>query len=188
MISHILIGCPSSGKSTLATHIINQDSNYQIVSSDNIRKQLFGDEKIQGDWQLIEVEIFKQIDSYIQAGKPIIYDATNAQRWWRISLLKQLAKYEQIDWIGWYLKTPLKVCLQWNQKRARTVPDRVIMNLYQSLRNFPPLPGEGFLAVYEIPFRDGKLDVNQFNHHLSKLQHKNLMGEKRPLFKILEDN
>lgn len=169
MISHILIGCPSSGKSTLANHIINQDSNYQIVSSDNIRKQLFGDEKIQGDWQLIEVEIFKQIDSYIQAGKPILYDATNAQRWWRISLLKKLAKYNHINWIGWYLKTPLNLCLEWNQQRDRTVPDRVIMNLYQSLRNFPPLPAEGFLAVYDIPFRDGKLEVNQFNHHLSKL-------------------
>ncbi|MGI0481701.1 AAA family ATPase [Geminocystis sp. CENA526] len=167
--SHILIGCPSSGKSTLANHIIQQDSNYQIVSTDNIRKQLFGDEKIQGDWQLIETEIFKQIDSYIQAGKPIIYDATNAKRWWRISLLKQLAKYNDINWIGWYLKTPLNLCLEWNQKRDRTVPDDVITNLYQSLRNFPPLPAEGFLAVYEIPFRDGKLEVNQFNHQLSKL-------------------
>lgn len=93
IISHILIGCPSSGKSTLANHIIKQNSNYQIISTDNIRKQLFGDENIQGDWQLIEAEIFKQIDSYIQGGKPIIYDATNAKRWWRISLLEKLGQY-----------------------------------------------------------------------------------------------
>ncbi len=169
IVSHILIGCPSSGKSTLTKYIINQDSNYQIISTDSIRKQLFGDENIQGDWQLIEAEIFKQIDSYIKAGKPIIYDATNAQRWWRISLLEKLAEYENVNWIGWYLKTPLNVCLQWNQKRSRQVPDDVITNLYQSLRNFPPLPAEGFLAVYDIPFRDGKLEVNHFNNQLSKL-------------------
>lgn len=169
MISHILIGCPSSGKSTLANHLIQQDSNYQIISSDKMRKQLFGDENIQGDWQLIETEIFKQIDSYIQAGKPIIYDATNAKRWWRISLLKKLAKYDNVNWIGWYLKTPLKVCLEWNQKRDRQVPDNVITHYYQSLRNFPPLPAEGFFAVYDIPFRDGELEINQFNNQLSKL-------------------
>ena len=169
MISHILIGCPSSGKSTFAKYIINQDSNCQIISTDKIREKLFGDENIQGNWKLIEVEIFKQIDSYIQAGKPIIYDATNAKRWWRISLLTKLAKYENIKWIGWYLKTPLKVCLEWNKQRSRQVPDEVIINLYQSLRNFPPLPAEGFFAVYDIPFRDGKLEVNQFNNNLSKL-------------------
>ncbi|WP_308256709.1 AAA family ATPase [Geminocystis sp. GBBB08] len=169
MISHILIGCPSSGKSTLAKYIINQDSNYQFISTDNTRKQLFGDENIQGDWQLIEAEIFKQIDNYIQAGKPMIYDATNAQRWWRISLLEKLAQYENVNWIGWYLKTPLNVCLDWNKKRSRQVPDDVITNLYQSLRNFPPLPAEGFLAVYDIPFKDGKLEVNQFNDQISKL-------------------
>ncbi|MBF2056383.1 MAG: WYL domain-containing protein [Cyanobacterium sp. T60_A2020_053] len=169
MISYILIGCPSSGKSTLAKHIIKQDSNYQIISTDSIRKQLFGDENIQRDWQLIEAEIFKQIDSYIQVGKPIIYDATNAQRWWRMTLLEKLAEYENVNWIGWYLKTPLNVCLDWNKKRSRQVPDDVITNLYQSLRNFPPLPAEGFLAVYDIPFKDGKLEVNEFNNQLSKL-------------------
>jgi len=169
IVSHILIGCPSSGKSTLAKYIISQDSNYQIISTDKIREKLFGDENIQGDWQLIETEIFKQIDSYIQAGKPIIYDATNAKRWWRISLLEKLAKYENANWIGWYLKTPLNVCLEWNQKRKRQVPDDVITNLYQSLRNFPPLPAEGFLAVYNIPFKEGKLEINQFNDKISKL-------------------
>jgi predicted kinase len=168
MISHILIGCPSSGKSTLAKYIINQDSNYQIISTDKIREQLFGNENIQGDWQLIEREIFRQIDNYIQAGKPIIYDATNAKRPWRISLLQKLAKYENVNWIGWYLKTPLKVCLEWNQKRSRKVPDEVITYYYQSLRNFSPLAAEGFFTVYEIPFRDGKLEVNQFKNKLSK--------------------
>jgi predicted kinase len=102
MISHILIGCPSSGKSTIAKYIINQDSNYLIISTDKMREQLFGDDNIQGDWQLIEREVFRQIDSYIQAEKPIIYDATNAKRPWRISLLQKLAKYENVNWIGWY--------------------------------------------------------------------------------------
>lgn len=150
MICHILIGCPGSGKSTLAKQIIQQDKNCQIVSTDTIRKQLFGDETIQGDWQLVEAEIFKQVDSYIEAGKPIIYDATNAQKSWRISLLEKLCKYDHVNWIGWYLKTPLEVCLAWNKQRDRIVPEEVIINSYQSLKDFPPLTSEGFFAIYEI--------------------------------------
>jgi predicted kinase len=169
IISHILIGCPSSGKSTLANYIMNQDSNYQIVSTDAIRKQLFGDENSQGNWSEIEAEIFNQINCIIKAGKQIIYDATNAKRPWRITLLQKLAKYEDINWIGWYLKTPLNICKQWNKKRYRQVPEDVINEMYQSLRQFSPLTAEGFFTVYEIPFRDGKLELNKFNNNLSKL-------------------
>lgn len=160
---HILIGCPSSGKSYFASYIIEKDANYQIVSTDKIREKLFGNENIQGDWQLIETEIFRQIDSHIQEGKPIIYDATNAQKLWRISLLEKLSKYHNINWIGWYLTTPLDVCLAWNRKRDRTVPDDVIIKLYQSLKDFPPLQSEGFFAVYRVPFQDGRLKVDIYS-------------------------
>ncbi|MDR9404229.1 MAG: AAA family ATPase, partial [Halothece sp. Uz-M2-17] len=43
MFCHILIGCPSSGKSTLAASIQKANPNYQIVSTDAIRADLFGD-------------------------------------------------------------------------------------------------------------------------------------------------
>lgn len=47
MLCHFLIGVPSSGKSTFA-QLLAQTGNYQIISTDAIRQQLYGDETIQG--------------------------------------------------------------------------------------------------------------------------------------------
>jgi len=65
MFCHILIGCPSSGKSTLARAIRDADPNYQIVSTDAIRGDLFGDSTIQGNWSRIEAEVFSQIKIHL---------------------------------------------------------------------------------------------------------------------------
>jgi predicted kinase len=90
LLIFFLIGCPSSGKSTLTHQLINQIPNYRIISTDQIRQKLFGDESIQGNWQLIEAEIFTQIQQNLTAGNSIIYDATNAKRAWRMALLQKL--------------------------------------------------------------------------------------------------
>jgi predicted kinase len=168
-VGHILIGCPSSGKSSVAVEIANCDSNYRIVSTDKIREQLFGDETIQGDWQLIESEAFQQIQQHIEAGYPIIYDATNAKRSWRMALLQHLKQYQDIQWIGWHLQPPLDICKAWNKKRKRQVPEPVIERMYQFLKQFPPLAAEGFTAVYPVKYSQGKLDTKQVKDITAKL-------------------
>jgi len=159
LISYILVGCPSSGKSTIASQLVSQNSNLHIVSTDKIREQLFGDEIIQGNWQLIETEILLQIQQHLTGGHSVIYDATNAKRSWRMDLLQKLQQYENVQWIGLHLKTPLEVCKQWNQQRQRQVPEDVIENMYNSLKDFPPINAEGFSAVYSIPYNQGKMDI-----------------------------
>ncbi|MFP4254014.1 MAG: AAA family ATPase [Halothece sp.] len=150
MFCHILIGCPSSGKSTLAEAITQYDPNYHIVSTDKIRKKLFGYETIQGKWQQIEAEVFREIEASIQAGYPVIYDATNFKRPWRMALLEKLNQYQEVKWLGWYLKTPLQTCLFWNSQRERQVPDHVIKKMSASLKQFPPIVAEGFETVYPL--------------------------------------
>jgi predicted kinase len=139
-----LIGCPSSGKSTLANQLIKQIPNYRIISTDQIRQKLFGDESIQGNWQLIETEIFAQIQQQLTAGNSIIYDATNAKRPWRIALLQKLKSIDNLDIIGLHLQTLLEICKQWNKQRQREVPEPIIESYYQALKQFPPIPAEGF--------------------------------------------
>lgn len=156
LLSQILIGCPSSGKSTVANELIKQNPKHRIVSTDKIREQLFGDESRQRDWQLIEAEVLLQITQHLDAGYPIIYDATNAQRAWRIDLLQKLKQYDNLHWIGWYLKTPLNVCQQWNQQRKRQVPEEVIEQMYNSLRQFPPITAEGFTKIVEVSYDKSK--------------------------------
>lgn len=44
----MMIGIPASGKTSLAEQIAKSEGA-EIVSSDSIRKELYGDESIQGD-------------------------------------------------------------------------------------------------------------------------------------------
>jgi predicted kinase len=163
----ILIGCPSSGKSTLADRLVKQNPNYHIVSTDKARAQLFGDEAIQGNWQQVENEILRQIEQNIAAGNLVIYDATNAKRPWRVELIQKIKQLGAIDIIGLHLTTPLEVCQQWNQQRKRQVPNLAIEDYFQTLQQFPPIPTEGFTAILEIPFLDGSLDLSNLEKQLS---------------------
>ena len=149
VLCHMLIGPPGSGKSTLAQQMQARLPHSQIVSTDRIRRALYGDETHQGNWLEIEAVVLDQIRSALKQRHSVIYDATNAQRLWRMSLIEKL-KVLAPQWVGWQLKTPLETCHQWNQQRDRQVPTAVIDCQYAALQQFPPLTAEGFVAVYAI--------------------------------------
>lgn len=148
LICHFLIGIPGCGKSSFAA-MLTKLTEGRIVSTDGIRKSLYGDERIQGNWEAIEQEAIAQIQAAIAAGDSVIYDATNAKRVWRMSLLLKLRQFE-VPWMGWQLVTPLATCKRWNQTRTRQVPEGVLESMWRSLHQFPPLPAEGFAALYPV--------------------------------------
>ena len=158
LICHFLIGPPGCGKSTLATLLTQLDSNARIVSTDRIRLSLFGDESIQGDWSLIEEKVITQIREAVQSGKPVIYDATNVKKEWRLSLLQQV-KDDKIQWMAWHLQTPLDVCKAWNKQRSRQVPEQVIEELFRALQENPPSQEEGFVAVNSVDLGVAKFEL-----------------------------
>lgn len=160
LICHFLIGPPGCGKSTLATQLIQLEPTAKIVSTDQIRCELFGDESIQGDWSIIESNVLAKIRGAIQAKQPVIYDATNSKKKWRILLLRQIAD-EQVQWIAWYLQTPLAICKAWNKQRTRQVPELVIEEFFQSLQENPPQLAEGFIAINSLPFTDEDVNLVQ---------------------------
>ncbi|MBD2206886.1 WYL domain-containing protein [Calothrix sp. FACHB-1219] len=149
LVCHFLIGPPGSGKSTLAAQMSQLIANSRIISSDQIRGKLYGDEQIQGDWAEIEQIILEEIQEALAQQQPVIYDATNAKRVWRMGLLQRIADFEA-QWVAWHLKTPRQFCQNWNMQRGRQVSPTVLDDLFQSLKHFPPLAGEGFLAIYEL--------------------------------------
>ena len=172
-LCHLLIGVPSSGKSTFAQQWIEADSSYAIVSTDSIREQLFGDESVQGDWKAVEARVWAAICTHIAQGTPVIYDATNAKRPWRLGFLQQMQRQLEthpkiksqkidspIEWMAWHLDTPIHTCKQRNQQRQRIVPDGIIDDMADALERFPPTVAEGFVDVNAVPLdAEGNYDV-----------------------------
>jgi predicted kinase len=168
-LNHFLIGPPGSGKSTFATALLQLEPTASIVSTDQIRTELFGDESIQGDWSLIEERVLAQIREASRAGRPVIYDATNARREWRQSLLRQIEIGEENrQWLGWYLQTPLSICKAWNQGRKRQVPEVIIEESFQALQAQPPQPAEGFVAVNSVVLTPEGFELKQIERMLKK--------------------
>lgn len=159
LICHFLVAPPGAGKSTLARQIVEHDDNYVIVSTDEIRIELLGDENAKGEWDRIEAVVIQKIKQAIESGKPVIYDATNVKRVWRMQLLMKLDLPANILWMAWHLNTSLELCKAWNKKRKRIVGEDVIDTFFNYLKDFPPLPAEGFAAVNTFTTAINKWDV-----------------------------
>ena len=56
----------------------------EIISTDEIRKKLYGNESIQGNWSEIKNVIDNKIDHAIAKNKSVIIDSTHAYRSWRL--------------------------------------------------------------------------------------------------------
>ncbi len=154
---HLLIGPPASGKTTLAGALAPLlsapgEPPAVVLSTDAIRAEVFGDAAVQGPWSAIEQLLHQRIREAVAAGRPVIVDATHARRPWRLALTQALALPAPVEWVGWWLFTPLATCLEWNQRRQRLVPEPVIKELAAALADphFGPSRAEGFAAVVAL--------------------------------------
>lgn len=144
----LLIGLPGSGKSTLAQHLLAESPQRQLISTDGIRSQLFGNEAIQGPWCLVWREVQRQFQQAVvqiqsKSTGEAIYDATNTQRRHRREVIA-LARTTGFTYItGLWLDTPVWLCLARNKKRQRQVPEDVIFRMHRQLRDAPPSLPEG---------------------------------------------
>lgn len=157
LINHVLIGLPSSGKSTLAQQWIQHFPNTVWVSTDAIRARLFGDATVQGDWAEVEAVAFQQIKSAIAQKQSVIYDATNVRRAWRLGFMQNFVEFP-CHWMAWKFGTSLETCKARNLGRDRQVPDIILDQFHAALKQFPPEIGEGFASVLPVPLQDGAFD------------------------------
>ena len=172
LVCHCLIGPPGSGKSTLAQQWVARSPQYQWISTDHIREELFGDASVQGDWAEVEAVAIARIKAAITQHQPVIYDATNARRTWRLELMQKLGS-SNTEWMAWWLKIPLAECKRNNQRRQRQLEDAVIEKMYRSIKAMPPIPAEGFAAVNPVPLLVGAAsDQENASFDLSAIERK----------------
>lgn len=148
----LLIGLPGSGKSTFAKHLADSNDGWNIVSTDAIRANLFGDEAIQGAWWSIHQAIEQQLQTSVrqiveQQRGGTVYDATNAVRRNRRAFISLAHRMGFTHLTGLWVDTPLEVCLLRNRRRDRHVPEPVIERMHRCLTGAPPSLSEGLSSL-----------------------------------------
>jgi len=159
---HLLIGPPASGKTTLAQKLAplltpEGEPPAVVLSTDLIRAEVFGDAAVQGPWDEIRSRLNQRLAEEVAAGRPVVIDATHARRPWRLAYTQLLKLPASMEWVGWWLHTPLPTCLEWNKTRQRQVPPPVIREMAAALshKTFGPSRAEGFAAVVGLdPTKD----------------------------------
>lgn len=139
----ILIGLPGSGKSTLGQRWATL-WGWDWVSTDAIRAELYGDERIQGEWLRILGVVEQRLQTIVTAQKPgAIYDATNAHRQSRQQLIQDARSWGYARVSALWLDVPFDICVRQNQRRDRTVPLEILERMNRQLQDAPPSPVEG---------------------------------------------
>lgn len=168
----MLVGIPGSGKSTIAKEM------GRVLSSDDVRKELFGDESSQTNKekaleylksQNIDTSNMKksQLNQLLhETSNKLVFDELHKRVKTALesgesvvydatNITKKKRKAALKDFEGYYdkamavyINTPLSTALDRNSKRERKVSKKVIKRMYKNLQ--PPHKSEGFDEIMEI--------------------------------------
>ena len=138
----LMVGLPASGKSTYAEDMA--DDNTVVLSSDDYRKKLLGDEKCQENNEIVFKTLYKDARELLESGKNVVIDATNINMKAR---RRALANFSNMKIVreAIVMATPYEICIKRDKERSRTVGEEVIKKF---LHRFEvPMSYEGFDCV-----------------------------------------
>ena len=197
MFFQMLVGISGSGKTTYANYMKNTFLEpVEVVSSDSIREELYGDESIQGDANKVFRIMLARTKLYLSEGKSVIYDATNLSDRRRINLLKELKNYNCSKLCHVMIVDP-RMCSENQKLRERHVSDEVIYRQVQQFR--PPHISEGWDAItmdvyapedekkYLEYFIKKARDFDQHNPHHSYTLNDHLQKAFKESIKYMDD-
>ncbi|MFX1340512.1 MAG: AAA family ATPase [Promethearchaeota archaeon] len=136
-----LVGLPASGKTTFAKKFkkfLEQNRDYpkvKIVDPDKIRSTLTPDEFDYNSEQRVRKDNLKQIENGLKKGFIVISDDLNYYSSMRHDL-KLIADRHNLMFFIIHISTPLRICLQWNEKREENLPNSVIEKIAYKFDNF----------------------------------------------------
>ena len=142
----VMCGLPASGKSTYSEWLA-ESGIFQRVCPDLIRKDLYGDENVQGDGKKVFSIAHYQMKEIGSVGGNVVFDATNIDRKTRKDLVKKMRPHFDIIICKWF-STPLLTCKLRNAQRERQVPYAVLERMAENFQR--PALDEGFDIVEEI--------------------------------------
>ncbi len=149
----IMCGIPASGKSTVASTLIEylNEQKSAIISMDVIREKWFGTRKCQDRGDEVYAQSVEDVLWAFEHFNIVIYDATNRTRKSRRKLVETIQKYYDCLVYCVFMNTPLEVALDRNANRDKSiqVPPAVIHRMFDTLE--PPAEEEKyFKEIYII--------------------------------------
>ena len=135
----MLVGIPGSGKTTYAQNYI-KENNAVHLSSDSIRKELYGDEATQGDPGMVFSIMQSRAVNALRVGQSVVYDATNITRKDRSYIISLCPNFAHIE--AHIIWAPIETCIERDDARERTVGKQVIDKMLKRFQ--PPFFDEGF--------------------------------------------
>lgn len=136
---YTMVGLPGSGKSTFSKN----HAECVVVSTDEIRAELFGDASVQAKSDEVFRIAFQRIAENLKNGKDVIFDATNVSVKSRKSSFRFNAKHVAV-----YVSTDVAECKRRNANRDRKVNENVIDRIASRL--VIPTKAEGFDEIIVI--------------------------------------
>lgn len=162
----MLVGLPGSGKTTFAKQLCLEDirfrekeanggiclSTLEYFSSDLIRKELYGDESIQGNAQDVFELMKRRTIEALKSGYSAIYDATGVKRKDRLDILNRVKSLKMdIQCECHIVWARFETCIERNNNRERVVPEEVIWRMAKQFQT--PWYDEGWDEI-KIVMRD----------------------------------
>ena len=142
----VMCGLPASGKSTYA-EMLAESGQFCRVCPDLIRKELYGDESIQGDGKKVFEIAYDAIQRLGKQNFNVVFDATNINHYHRKKFIKEMRPYFDVMIIKWF-NTPPPICRRRNLERERQVPYEVLLRMECNFEE--PTMTEGWDYVEEI--------------------------------------
>lgn len=146
-VLYIPVGMPGAGKSTYGQILAANQPGLQIVSTDAIREELYGDSRSLGDPGEVFGIAYRRARDALRAGQDVYFDATNLTAFYRRTLREILGPYAGRT-VCIFFKVPPSVCRKRNESRTKPVPTGAFERLKRSLER--PSKKEGFTELWTI--------------------------------------
>jgi O-phosphoseryl-tRNA(Sec) kinase len=164
----ILVGLPASGKTTFAFKLKKKlesdfQNNVKIIDPDIIRDKAFPNRFDFKNEPKIREKNIKSVRKHLVEGQIVISDDLNYYSSMRHDL-KLIADSLNIKFYIIHISTPLKLCIKRNKERGKSIPNKVIKNIYNKFDNFDKYKWDTPFETFDIT---QTLDEIQFIEILS---------------------
>ena len=130
---YLMVGLPCSGKTTYCQKYL---SDCEIVSTDAIRAELWGNTNGQHNNAEVFNIAFNQVAEKLAHGFNVAFDATNLRAQNRKKLTALVPTDTQITIV--FLSTPVTECLRRNNQRPNHIAEDIIVRMSQQIQ-YPTL-------------------------------------------------